>query len=137
VSLSLIPSKLKLLSICSVSFFFRCATVALPDVNVGYVDRYTVPITCSSQGIAVTGCNIGLFKQPTCENQVNGPVCLHPAVSLPNGPPGFFAPYTGAAYTYPFDNLANAYNKTSNSISCYISTFCDVSLRQLQNYTMF
>ena len=62
-------------------------TVAIPDVDVSYVDGYTVPITCSSQGITVTGCNTDLFKQSTCEIQVDGPVCLNPAVSLPNGPP--------------------------------------------------
>ena len=35
-----------------------------PDINVSYVDGYSVPITCSSKGVAVTGCNINLFKQP-------------------------------------------------------------------------
>jgi hypothetical protein len=111
--------------------------VALPDVDVSYVDGYTVPITCSSQGITVSGCNIDLFKQSTCENQVDGPVCLNPAVSLPNGPPpDFFAPCAGAAYTYPSDDLANAYNKTSNSISCCIGTSCDAPPRQLQDYTV-
>ena len=114
-------------------------TVALPDIDVSYVDGYTVPITCSSEGITVTGCNIDLFKESnTCESQVDGPVCLNPAVSLPNGPPpDFFAPCAGAAYTYPSDDLANAYNKTSNSISCCIGTSCDAPLRQLQNYRRF
>ncbi|CAD6569566.1 MAG: hypothetical protein ASARMPREDX12_002721 [Alectoria sarmentosa] len=35
-----------------------------PDIDVSYVDGYSVPITCSSEGIAVSGCNIDLFKQP-------------------------------------------------------------------------
>ena len=34
-----------------------------PDINVSYVDGYSVPITCSSDGLAVTGYNINLFKQ--------------------------------------------------------------------------
>ena len=52
-----------------------------PDINVSYVDGYSVPITCSSEGVAVTGYNINLFKQPniSCINQVNGPICLNPA----------------------------------------------------------
>ena len=29
----------------------------VPDVDVSYVDGYSVPITCSCAGIAVTGCN--------------------------------------------------------------------------------
>lgn len=31
----------------------------VPDVDVSYVDGYSVPITCSCQGTAVTGCNKG------------------------------------------------------------------------------
>jgi hypothetical protein len=88
-----------------------------------------------SQGITVISYNIDLFKQFIYKNQVNSLVCLNPAVSLPNKPPpDFFAPYTGAIYTYPSDNLANAYNKTSNLISCYISILYDVSPQQLQDY---
>ena len=33
-----------------------------PDIDVSYVDGYSVPITCSSQGTAVSGCNIDLIK---------------------------------------------------------------------------
>jgi len=41
-----------------------------PDIDVSYVDGYSVPITCSSEGVAVSGCNIDLFKQPgiICDN---------------------------------------------------------------------
>ena len=31
----------------------------VPDVDVSYVDGYSIPITCSCQGVAVTGCNKG------------------------------------------------------------------------------
>ncbi|CAF9925758.1 hypothetical protein IMSHALPRED_006781 [Imshaugia aleurites] len=31
----------------------------VPDVDVSYVDGYSIPITCSCQGTAVTGCNKG------------------------------------------------------------------------------
>jgi hypothetical protein len=69
------------------------AAVAIPDIDVSYVDGYTVPITCSSQGIAVTGYNIELFDLATCDDPVDGPVCLNPAQNIPYGPPPcFFCP---------------------------------------------
>ena len=59
-----------------------------PDIDVSCVDGYSVPITCSSEGVAVTGCNIDLFEQPSisCNDQVDGPVCLNPAQNIANGP---------------------------------------------------
>ena len=78
-----------------------------PDIDVSYVDGYSIPITCSSKGTAVSSCNIDLFKQPgiTCKNQVDGPVCLNPAQNIADGPvPPFFKACAGAAYTYPNDN---------------------------------
>jgi len=35
-----------------------------PDIDISYIDSYSVPITCSSEGTAVSGYNIDLFKQP-------------------------------------------------------------------------
>ena len=35
--------------------------INVPDVDVSYVDGYSIPITCSCQGTAVTGCNKGKF----------------------------------------------------------------------------
>ena len=105
-----------------------------PDIDVSYVDGYSVPITCSSEGIAVSGCNIDLFKQPgiTCNNQVDGPVCLNPAQNIADGPaPPFFKACAGAAYTYPNDNTANVSNLKSNLVSCCIGTSCQAPSRQL------
>jgi hypothetical protein len=82
-----------------------------PDIDVSYVDSYSVPITCFSKGMAVCGCNIDLCKQPgiTCDSQVDGPVCLNFAQNIPGGPaPPFSAACAGAAYAYPNDNGANA-----------------------------
>jgi hypothetical protein len=102
-----------------------------PDIDVSYVDGYSVPITCSSQGTAVTGCNIDLFKEATCEDEVDGPVCLNLARFTPDGPPtNFFATCAGAAYTFPNDNAANKGNLGSNLISCCIGTSCEAPLRQ-------
>ena len=102
-----------------------------PDIDISYVDGYSVPITCSSQGTAVSGCNINLFELGTCENLVQGPVCLNPSRILPDGPaPTFFAPCAGAAYTFPNDNDANAGGLGSNLVTCCIGTGCEAPLRQ-------
>jgi hypothetical protein len=103
-----------------------------PDIDVSYVDGYSVPITCSSEGVAVSGCNIELFNQPgiTCTNQVDGPVCLNPAQNVPYGPaPYFFEACAGAAYTYPKDDKANVSN-LGNIISCCIGVSCLAPSRQ-------
>ena len=105
-----------------------------PDIDVSYVDGYSVPVTCSSEGTAVSGCNIDPFKQPgiICNNQVDGPVCLNSAQNIADGPaPPFFTACAGAAYTYPNDNEANVSNLKSNLISCCIGTSCKAPSRQL------
>ena len=33
-----------------------------PDIDVSYVDGYSVPITCASGDIAIPGCNVELFR---------------------------------------------------------------------------
>ena len=98
-----------------------------PDVDVSYVDVYLVPITCSSEGIAVAGCNIDLFKQPgcPCEDPVDGPVCLNPTQNVPDGPAApFFAACARAAYTFPKDDGANVSNLGSKFVSCCVGTTC-------------
>ena len=104
-----------------------------PDIDVSYVDGYSVPITCSSEGTAVSGCNVDLFKQPgiPCNDQVDGPVCLNSAQNVVNGPaPPFFAACEGAAYTYPNDNDANVSNLKSTLVSCCIGASCQAPSRQ-------
>ena len=106
-----------------------------PDIDVSYVDGYSVPITCSSEDTPVSGCNIDLFKQPNipCINKVEGPVCLNPAQNIADGPaPPFFAACKGAAYTYPNDNDANISNLKSTLVSCCIGTSCKAPSRQLK-----
>ncbi len=95
----------------------------VPDVDISYVDGYSVPITCSCSGVAVTGCNgklryhvlfarskiahlsktVQLFDDgQTCPSQGPGPICYNPEEDVPKGPAApFFAPCAGAAYTYP------------------------------------
>jgi len=102
-----------------------------PDIDVSYVDGFSVPITCSSEGTVVSGCNINLFDQESCENLAEGHVCLNPARFLADGPPtSFFAVCAGAAYTFPNDNVANVGSLGSNVVSCCIGTPCKAPLRQ-------
>lgn len=64
-----------------------------PNIDISYVDGYSMPITCTSKGRVVTGCNVDLFNQPdiNCNNQVEGPVCLNSAQNISHGPaPEFF-----------------------------------------------
>lgn len=104
----------------------------LPDIDVSYVDGYSVPITCSFEGTAVSCCNIGLFNQSgvRCKQQVDGPVCLNPARFTPSESAlPFFAACAGAAYRYPHHNEANVPNLKSNSESCCIGTLCKAPVR--------
>ncbi len=105
-----------------------------PDIDVSYVDDYSVLITCSSEDTAVFDCNIDLFKQPgiICNNQIDGSVCLNSAQKIPDEPASpFFTSCAETAYTYPNDNEANVSNLKSNLISCCIDTFCKALSRQL------
>ncbi len=55
------------------------STTGANDIDVSYVDGYSVPITCSNADTPVTGCNIDLFAVGTCKNMVgNKDVCLNP-----------------------------------------------------------
>lgn len=100
-----------------------------PDIDVSYVDGYTVPLVCSSRGTAVSGCNIELFNYAICKDLVDGPVCLN-AGRFSGSTPPFFEPCAGSAYTHPFDDNANAASLPSNLVSCCIGTPCKPPSRQ-------
>lgn len=109
------------------------------DIDVSYVDGYSVPITCSAGGKVLSGCNIELMNRGC-----NGPdhvsgwgsdgmpaVCSNGMRSSPNGPASsFFAPCAGAAYTFPKDDGANTAMISETQISCCIGTSCDASPKQ-------
>ena len=103
-----------------------------PFIDVSYVDGYSVPITCSCDGVPVTGCNIDLFNQPgiKCDDELEGHICNNTIrVSRPGGPPiQFFAACAGAAYTFSEDD--KAVQSCSGLISCCIGTSCKAPSRQ-------
>ena len=81
---------------------------AMAYIDVSYVDGFSVPIVCSTQGRFVSGCGVDLFAQGfDCPNLVPGPVCLNPSRSLADGPPqSFFEACAGKAYIYLKDDNA-------------------------------
>ena len=104
------------------------------DIDVSYVDDYSIFITCFSQNIAVFDCNLDLFKQLdiSCSNQVDDLVCLNSAQNIVNeSTSSFFAVCAETAYIYSNDNEINVSNLKSTVISCCINTFCNASSRQL------
>ncbi|MCJ1321318.1 hypothetical protein MMC15_006662 [Xylographa vitiligo] len=109
------------------------STTGANDVDVSYVDGYTVPVTCSSLGVPVTGCNIELFNQNiACGGTLldGGATCQNPKQGQPNGPASpFFAVCAGAAYTYPNDNDANN-GHVDTTVTCCIGTSCHAPARQ-------
>ncbi|KAI4187594.1 MAG: hypothetical protein L6R41_002699 [Letrouitia leprolyta] len=109
------------------------------DIDISYVDGYSVPVTCSVGGKVVTGCNVELFDQgcnsPDIPSEM-GPdskpaVCSNGARASAWGPASsFFAPCSGAAYTFPNDNDANTGMIKDTQISCCIGVSCDASPHQ-------
>lgn len=94
-------------------------------VDVSYVDGYSVPITCSVDDRAVTGCNIELFDHGVCDTPLDSGACPNSARFKNTGPAApFFAPCQGSAYTYPQDDTATDGGVTGYEISCCIGTSC-------------
>ncbi|KAK8041574.1 hypothetical protein PG994_014581 [Apiospora phragmitis] len=109
---------------------------AIADIDVSYVNGFTLPITCSCNDLGVTGCNKDLFSLSSCPvNTVDGS-CANPLRSdLGAGAPNsFFEPCQNAAYTYPNDNRANLQNECQNGqIVCCVGTSCPPSYKQTQD----
>ena len=103
------------------------------DINISYMNDYSVLITCFSNDTVIVSCNINLFKQMqvSCMNQVEGLICFNPASFILNdSAPCFFAACVKAVYTYSKDDKVNVSNLKSNLISCCIDSFCEAFLRQ-------
>ena len=63
------------------------STTVWNDVDVSYVDGFSVPIVCSNATAPVTGCNINLWDvSGPCNNTVGDhAVCLNPMQGVPDG----------------------------------------------------
>lgn len=101
------------------------STTVWNDVDVSYVDGFSVPIVCSNASAPVTGCNINLWDvSGPCNNTVGqDAVCLNPMQGVADGPADpWFLPCQGVAYTFPNDNVANDGNTGTPSVSCCVGT---------------
>ncbi|KAI1073763.1 hypothetical protein F5B20DRAFT_597267 [Whalleya microplaca] len=108
-------------------------SVAVADVDISYVDGFSVPITCSCNGGVVTGCNKDLFSLHSCPNNDGKGACVNPkrADGSTTSATSFFAPCSGGAYTYPIDNKANSFGQCqSGRITCCIGTSCPKNPKQ-------
>ncbi|OKL57362.1 hypothetical protein UA08_07430 [Talaromyces atroroseus] len=108
-------------------------TVATVDVDVSYVDGFSVAIVCSCDGTIVTGCNKNLFELNTCEDNDGENACVNPLrsdLSATNATT-FFAPCQGAAYTFPFDSAADSTGQCQNGvIKCCVGAACPANPNQ-------
>ena len=103
------------------------STTGANDIDISYVDGYSVPVTCSAEGTAISGCNIDLWQQdadcPKPLQDQDKAVCLNPQQNVPDGPAlPWFDPCQGAAYTFPNDNVANDGNTGTPQVTCCIGT---------------
>ena len=85
------------------------------DINVSYVDGFTLPITCRCRNpdVYLTGCDVNLWNRAACpaELRTQHEACRNPkrASNDPaETPHAFFAPCANLAYTFPWDHVANS-----------------------------
>ncbi len=112
--------------------------------DVSYILGYSVPMVCSANG-AKTGCSKDLLgnggKAGTVHKNPTGPGGAHDPGSY-NGcatckpwcyacaaADPFFAPCSGSAYTYPYDDGATV-GPASGPITCCIGTSCGTTGRE-------
>lgn len=101
------------------------STTVWNDIDISYVDGFSVPIVCSNATAPVTGCNVNLWDvSGPCANTVGEEaVCLNPMQGVPDGPADpWFLPCQGVAYTFPNDNVANDGNTGTTDVSCCVGT---------------
>ncbi len=107
-----------------------------PNIDISYVDDYSVLITCFFEDIAIASCNINLFSQLeiACNYQVDNSICLNLAREYSNSLASlFFAACQEVAYIYSNDNETNVSNLPSRLIIYCIDTLCKAFLWQKFN----
>ncbi|KAH8680592.1 hypothetical protein BX600DRAFT_504362 [Xylariales sp. PMI_506] len=113
-------------------------TIAIADVDVSYVNGFTMAVTCSCSGVGVlTGCNKNLWALATCpaddDNTAEG-ACINPyrANTDTTVATAFFAPCSGAAFTFPDDYGADPSwgQCQSGQITCCVGPTCPANPNQ-------
>ncbi|KAJ0103844.1 hypothetical protein J7T55_002176 [Diaporthe amygdali] len=101
--------------------------VAVVDVDISYVNGFTLPIICSCDGKVVTGCIKDLFALGDCPKMDDQNACINPerGDNVTNTAATFFQPCQGEAYTFPNDHGANSYGECqSGSVTCCVGMAC-------------
>ena len=105
------------------------------NMNVNYVDDYSVSIICFFDDILITDCNIDFFKQSEiwCNDEIEKSICLNLFWNIVNEfVLFFFAICESAVYTYSNDNDVNVVNIKNNVIFCCINTSCKTFLKKIK-----
>ncbi|OJJ42225.1 hypothetical protein ASPZODRAFT_155442 [Penicilliopsis zonata CBS 506.65] len=109
--------------------------VAVVDVDISYVNGFSVAIVCwcTDTDVSLTGCNKNLYTLNTCPDPDGENACINPlrASTTATEATTFFEPCEGAAYTFPDDNAANSYGQCqSGSVTCCVGADCPASSKQ-------
>ncbi|KAH8657991.1 hypothetical protein BX600DRAFT_514519 [Xylariales sp. PMI_506] len=101
------------------------------DMDISFVNGFTLPATCSCAGTTVTGCNLDLTTLSSCPSSLVENACVNPLRSdeLAVAATSFFEPCEGAAWTYVNDGNADS-NCQSGDIICCIGTACPANPKQ-------
>ncbi|KAH8127562.1 hypothetical protein ACSS6W_000123 [Trichoderma asperelloides] len=109
------------------------SSIAVADVDISYVNGFSVAIVCSCDGQIVTGCNKNLFNLNSCGNNDGQNACVNPLRSDQGATSAapFFAPCQHAAWTYVNDGAANSFGQCqSGQITCCVGAACPPNPRQ-------
>ncbi|KAM3431672.1 hypothetical protein MY4824_006982 [Beauveria thailandica] len=100
------------------------------DINVSYVDGFTVPALCwCNENGRSAGCSKDLHKLMECPTPNGHGACRNPSRGLNvSEPTAFFEPcfYQGGAYTFDWDHEANSLNGfcPDEQYTCCIGETC-------------
>ncbi|KUI70396.1 hypothetical protein VM1G_06422 [Cytospora mali] len=101
------------------------------DMDVSYVNGFSVPITCScnDDNKVLSGCNLDLWKMGSCSGSSGTDdgqgACanpLRPDNSASLTATSFFLPCQGAAFTWPRDDANSNEGCQSGQVTCCVGT---------------
>ncbi|KAH8879785.1 hypothetical protein GQ53DRAFT_813703 [Thozetella sp. PMI_491] len=119
-------------SLIEASFVTQGGSDAVFDINVSYVDGFSLPITCSCDVGVIAGCNKYLWDLHQCPDDNGVGSCRNPMRNNGNSATDFFAPCQHAAYAYANDSAANTGNGVchGDTVTCCIGVNCPANPRQ-------
>ncbi|KAK8070829.1 hypothetical protein PG997_011032 [Apiospora hydei] len=106
---------------------------AVADVDVSFVNGFSVAAVCSCDNKGVTGCNKNLWNLGKCANNNGQGGCVNPLRSDKSATQAapFFRPCQHAAWTYVEDGAADAWGLCqSGHIACCVGPKCAPNPKQ-------